>query len=494
MNNRFILGLVTAAAIAAAVLSALQLTGAGSFTTMLALLTMGLLFSLSLLFKIRRYWVGMLLLGNLWSTNLNLPLFDNFTNGVVLQLVMIALAWAEKIILKQRSDYELNPGERAMLLFSCIMTLQLLIEHPGSARLGGAGGLGQMIYYVIAGWMYWGALTLARYDWGEVVATRWFLGASAWFCLSGVGLRILYGDDRPFFSLFWSAGFPLFSYLLGKAMQRWMSGRSTIFMVLAAALFILAASFYSAYRACPYIAIFMIFFVAIIFRLRYRFWFAIVTVMLGAFLVANTLPERAIPESFRRTLSTFRGIDPNNMLNRDPGEYGWDFEFRADLWNRAKQEIIHHPLTGGGWVFSFDEIIAAVAQNGVEGLKSSNALSGGYHNGLITLAAKSGLPAALSFLFAYLYLLFRFLRRIPENMDSRLLAAVLTGTLAGETVVFLTNGGGQQSVHIAVLLAVMSACVHRWKTKQTAPVVAPAPVSEPVRLALARTRGRLAVR
>ena len=131
---------------------------------------------------------------------------------------------------------------------------------------------------------------------------------------------------------------------------------------------------------------------------------------------------------------------------------------------------------------------------GQEGLKSSNALSGGYHNGLITLAAKSGLPAALCFLFAYVYLVLRFLRRIPENMDSRLLAAVLTGTLAGETVVFLTNGGGQQSVHLAVILGVMSVCVHRWQQRQNAPAVAPVPVAEPVRLALARTRSRFPVR
>ncbi len=478
MNNRFILALTTVVAIAAAVLGALQLSGAGSAFTLVALLSLGTLFGLSLLFTCRKYWVGILLLGNLWSASLSFPLLDNFTCGVVLQSVLVCLAWAEIIILKRKLNFRICAGERAMLLFGCIMLLQLIIEHPGSARLGGAGGLGQMIYYVIAGWMYWGTVMLARYDWDEVVATRWFLWASIWFSSNMVGTRLLYGVDRIFLSIFWSAGFPMFAYLLGKTMQRWMLRKTTVFAVLGATLVVLSASFYAAYRACPYIAIFMIFFVGVIFRIRYRYWFMIMTILLGAFLVAIALPENKIPESMRRTLSTLRAINPENMLNRDPGEYGWEFSFRADLWARAKEDMRSHPLLGSGWVFSFDEIVAAVAQGGVEGIKASNALSGGYHNGLITLAAKSGLPAALAFLFAYIHILIRFLRRIPANMDSRLLAAVLTGTLTGETVVFLTNGGGQQSVHLAVLLAIMSACVHRWAASEKA--LAAEPTTEPV--------------
>ena len=479
MNNRFVLALITVVVIATAVFGSLHLLGGGAFSSTVAYLSLGALMALSIVFKLRKYWVGLLLLGNLWVNSVDMPLLDNFTCGVILQAGLIALAWAERIISKQRMDLRITLGDRAMLVVAFIMLAQLIVEHPGSARLGGAGGLGQMIYYVFAGWYFWGAFTLARDNWDEQVAMRWLFWASVVFSVATIGRRILTGVERPFFGLFWTVGFPMFAWLLAKVMQRWIARRGTIVAVMAAILVVLAASIYSPYRACPFIALLMIVSVAIIFRLRLGFWCLIVTMLAGALLIARSLPESTIPESARRTLSTLRPIDTAQMMNREPGEYGWEFSFRADLWNRAKADIRMHPFVGAGWVFSFDEIIAAVAHGGAEGIKSSNALSGGYHNGLLAMAAKSGLPVALAFSFGYLFLLLRFLRRIPKDATSRMLSAVLVGTLMGETVVFLTNGGGQQSVRLAVFLAVMSACTQRWAARQAAAAEAESPAPAP---------------
>ena len=473
MNNRFILALTTVLAIATAVFGALRLTGGSSILNTISLISIVIILSLSVLFRIRRDWLAVLLIGSMWGSMVNLPLLDIFSYGFITQMTILALTMAERIILKRRAVWHPNLGEKAMLLFGALLTLQMIIEHPGSARLGGAGGLGQMIYYVSAGWVFFGARILTQNEWDEGRTVRWLAFGSFAFTLYIALSRVVFGSSlSPFFTLFWSAGFPMFAFILGWTIQRWMDRKATIFAVVLAILFVLAASLYSQFRACPYIAIIMIFLIAVVMRARTRFWFIMVGVFVGVLLLASMAPQQLIPEKMRRSLSTWRVIDRGYMTTDVAGEFGWEFEFRATLWNMAKQDIQKHPLFGSGWVFSFDEIISAVGQGGLEGVISSNALSGGFHNGMLTLAAKSGLPVALTFIFAYIYILMRFLRCIGRAVNSRLLGSVLVGTLVGETVVFLTNGGGQESVHMAVLLAVMSACSQRWDIQRHGSVAA----------------------
>jgi hypothetical protein len=483
MNNRLILAMTTVIAIVAAVFGTLSWIS-GSLYSNVALMSLIGVFGLSILFYLRKHWVALLLVGNLWNIRSGLPLLDIFTYGLILQLVIVCLAWAERIILKKKSIWVTNIGDRAMLLFGVILLIQLIIEHPGSARLGGPGGLGQMIYYVIAGWIYIGGLALAQDEWTEKSAVRWYICASLVFECMGIITRGLEGTYNAFFNVFWIVGFPFFACMVAWIMQRWKTGKTTIFSVLAIVLFILGISFYAQFRTCPYIALIMIFSTALIYRLRFRFWVIMTALMLGGMLLLQVVPVYSIPESMRRTLSTFRPFDRANMMNSDimyTAEFGWDSEFRIDLWNRAKLEISEHPWRGAGWGFSFEDIFAAVAKGGQEGIKSSNALAGGYHNGMFTLAAKSGLPVAFLFLFGYLYLLIRFLLHIPKDSISRLLGAVLVGTLMAETVVFLTNGGGPECVHMAMFLAIMSALSKRWDATQKAAVeaVAPAPAVMP---------------
>jgi hypothetical protein len=489
MNNRLILAMTTVIAIAAAVFGTLSWIS-GSFFSSVTLMSMIGAFGLSLLFHLRKHWVALLLVGNLWNIRSGLPLLDTLTYGVILQLVIVCLAWAERIILKKQTIWVLNVGDRAMLLFGVILLIQLIVEHPGSARLGGPGGLGQMIYYVIAGWIYIGGLALAQDEWTEKSAVRWYICASLVFECMGIITRGLEGNYNAFFNVFWIVGFPLFAGMVAWIMQRWKTGKTTIFSVLAIVLFILGISFYAQFRTCPYIALIMIFGIALIYRLRFRFWVIMTALMVGGMLLLQVLPVYSIPQTMRRTLSTFRPFDRASMRQDDAylGEFGWDSEFRIDLWNRAKLEISAHPWRGAGWGFSFEDIFAAVARGGQEGIKSSNALAGGYHNGMFTLAAKSGLPVALLWGFAYVYLLLRFLCRIPKERDSKILAAVLIGTLAGETVVFLTNGGGPECVHMAIFLAIMSALSKRWDATQKAAVEVVAPAPAPAGMPIARPR------
>jgi len=466
MNNRFVLGLISLVAIVLAVLAVIQVLGGRSFYNTIAFVVLAVVLSLSLLLHMRRHWMGLLLIGCLVDITLPIPLLDVFSGGIVLQLAIVFLSWAEYIIMKQRLTYKLSPGDRGLLVFGAIMLLQLIFEHPGSARLGGSGGLAQMIYYVFASWVFFGTLFVASGERDWPGATRWFVLGSLGYIVYVLVVRTLQGSGIPFFSLFWSFGFPLFAYLLARAMRRWMAGKTTLFPVLVTALLIMGFSFYSYFRACPYIALLMILFEAIVFKLRPKFWFAITGLLLGVLLLFSVLPESSIPERVRRTVSTMRLIDPNKMGQEMAGEYGWQFDFRASLWHRAVQNIREHPLMGSGWVFSLDEILAAVGQGGAAAISDANALTGGYHNGLLALAAKSGLPAALSFLFAYLYIFIRFLRRMPNDGQSRLVGAVLVGALVGQTVVFLTNGGGAHSVYMIVMLGAMSALMHQWEAPQ----------------------------
>ena len=473
MNNRFILALTTVLAIAAAVLGALRLTGGGSVFSTVSLLVIVIVFSLSFLFRIRKDWLAILLIASMWGSMVNLPLLDIFTYGFILQLTILALVMAERIVLRKQASWQRNWGEKAILLFAILLAIELIVEHPGSARLGGGGGLGQMIYYVCAGWIFLLTSLLAREGLDEGRLAHLFGFGSFAFTAYIVTTRIVFGSQlAPFYTLFWSAGFPMFAFILGWTMQRWMSRKGTLLAVVFALLFVLGAALYSQFRACPYIAIMMIFLIALVNRVRTRFWLLMAGVLLGLVLMASFLPEQMIPDRMRRSLSTWRAIDPSKMQVGGMGEFGWEFEFRATLWNMAKRDIFSHPFAGSGWNFSFDEIISAVGQGGIEGVITSNALAGGYHNGLLTLAAKAGLPVASSFLFAFIYLLSRFVRHVRRDANSRLLASVLVGTLVGEMVIFMSNGGGQESVHIAILLGVMESCSARWSAQHQPTVAA----------------------
>lgn len=477
MNNRFILGFVTVATIVLAVMAALHLVGGGSFSSTVALFGMIAVLVFAAMLSLHNYWVALMLLGNIWVTALPIPLLDILQAGLILQLTIVALAWAERIIMKRSVHMHLFMGDRAMILYASILLFQLIVQHPGSARLGGSGGLGVMIYYAVAGWVFLGTLFVALSDWDMAKNTRLYFWVSLALVVYLIFNRLSYGNPRPLFGLYGTVGFPFFAFALTLSMRRVAERRGGALFALLIICLTLVSALYSQFRACPYIAVGMILAVAVIIRVRFSFVMVLIGMLLLAVVTINLIPDAAIPNSIRRTISTIRAVNPAASDEWvSGGEFGWEFEFRADLWNRALRDIKAHPLTGSGWTFSFDEIVAAVGKGGDEGIKSSNALSGGYHNGLMTLAAKSGIPAALVFTFGYFAILIRFIRNVPKERNARTLAAVLTGSLVGTTVIFLTNGGGAESVAFAVILGIMSACTQKWRAALVVPEEARRPV------------------
>lgn len=97
---------------------------------------------------------------------------------------------------------------------------------------------------------------------------------------------------------------------------------------------------------------------------------------------------------------------------------------RLYLWDRAFQVILAKPWTGTG-INTY-----AVAHQKYDRRKSWRVQNYYAHNGYLQIAAETGLPTLfcfLAFLFFYFRKVFQVLKKVPEGLERRTLAAILTG-------------------------------------------------------------------
>jgi hypothetical protein len=86
------------------------------------------------------------------------------------------------------------------------------------------------------------------------------------------------------------------------------------------------------------------------------------------------------------------------------------------------------------------------------------AVSGGYHNGLLTLAVFCGIPAALMFAVALLLTAKKFIRMLPglDNVWLKYLSVSVMAAFVPYTFHMLINGSGPQIFKLCVMMGGMN--------------------------------------
>jgi hypothetical protein len=353
-----------------------------------------------------------------------------------------------------------------LAITAIVVVLRLIFDRPGSARLGSTGGAGEAVAILLGMIVYFVGSKLCATPWDARKNYRATLLISviAYFPLAlEMVKRIIYGYEQlnlytvPMFSL---AAFALVYFLYRSSVSTKHRYKMGLYVLTG---LMLVASFVSARRAAPYAAILSI--LTILFCFRRIKVFLLVGLCLAPLLFGFALlSPQSIPRSMARTLSTVLSKEMAHDLQtkyESLGEIGWESEWRSRLASMAWQDIRQHPFVGRGFAFSFADILAAVAVAGMsrqDALYEGLALSGGYHDGILTMAAFCGLPAAVAMVASMLSLFAVFIWRVRKVAPSpmKMFAAGLAGTFMANFIQMATNGSGPNIYILCALMAVMN--------------------------------------
>lgn len=413
----------------------------------------------AVLLKLRPYWPGIMLVSLLSKQALSLPLLDVFYFGYVLAMAITVFYFLEKAILKRRSEIN-NSSLRWMGLLFVALIARLVIEHPGSARLGTSGGLGQALYYTTAPLVGFVTAQLFAEKGMDLRKNLKFvvlftLGLISYFTV----INILSGLPVGQWTCF-TYSFP--HWMLFGCILTWFylherkSGSSIL--ILAFSLFLIGFSLRSRFRMESLTTLVAMLLLAWVCRASLR---TCLTPLLGIglmLLVLNALPKSAIPAPIVRAASLYTTIE-RSMLDEQQlefaGSLGWQDTFRDKLNAVAYLKLYAHPIWGEGWTFTFDEIVAAVSSDVQQG---GLAMSGGFHNLILTLATKLGIPMTLAVCLLIICIMVGFVRNLRRHNSSYQME-LFGGMLFFFTVIYLgfsvTNGAGQEVVGVFILSGAM---------------------------------------
>jgi len=451
-------------------------SGFGSMMKVMLILTPVLL---SVLIKLRPYWPALLFASTLSKEAFSVPLLDIFTYGFFVAIAICTFFLMELAILKRQTVARSALLKSFVLLF-LVLVLRLIIEHPGSARLGTSGGLGQAIYYTLAPLLgYISAQIFAAGDWDIRKNLRAILFIAIAVLGYATALNMMQG--MPFSS--WACfnyNFPYWA-LIG-ALLAWSNVRTRLHgghvQVMLVTALVIVLSLLSRFRMVTLMSVIAMLVLAIAYRrsakhLLYPFLLAGV-----ALLILNVMPLHKLPFSMYRAASLVIHIDPTQLPPEQAqyaGEFGWQSTFRERLYQVAMVRMTAHPLWGEGWTFSFEDIVVAVTSMlgpndpGAGGL----IFSGNYHNLLLTFAIKLGLPVALWVTLCLLLPVVFFLRKFRRPADSPA-EQIFKGMLLFFTLIYLgfslTNGAGQETVVLFTLGGMMLGLILR-ESKAEADVI-----------------------
>jgi hypothetical protein len=135
-------------------------------------------------------------------------------------------------------------------------------------------------------------------------------------------------------------------------------------------------------------------------------------------------------------------------------EMGWASNFRSSILETALRNIRKNQLLGTGWAFTTEEIMWTASLRGVNWGGSGLVTAGDYHNCLVTVAVKCGLPAALTLSCGLFFLIWQAgMRQCGDSkMDFLVLYAGLMGAVLAILGRMLMNGSGQDLQAVCALL------------------------------------------
>ncbi len=436
-------------------------------STMLTLVPLAAIITVIAINSLSAYRIGLLVGAQAMVTYIiPIPLFDRLTVGMLAGLFLMSIYLLTYALTKKESEGVHRNFPSLMLAITAVVVItRLIIDRPGSARLGGVGGAGEAVAILLAMVIYFVGSKMCALPWDARKNYRAALlvCAIAYFPL-GLEMvkRLIYGHEQlnlytvPMFTL---AAFILVYFIDKSAQSKLPKFKVLTFLITG---LILLFSFISARRAAPFAAMASIFVMVYCYK-QIRQFMAVALCALPLMFIFFLMQPEKIPQSMARTLSTVLPTSVSyDLRNRySLGEMGFENEWRSRLARMAWEDIKRHPIFGRGFSYSFDDIVAAVStvgQSRQDALYEGLALSGGYHDGILTMASFCGLPAAVAMVISMLSLLGLFIskvRRLPPS-PQKMFAAALGATFVANFVQMATNGSGPSIYILCAQMAVMN--------------------------------------
>jgi hypothetical protein len=471
MNNRFLIAFFGIVYVGVWVLSmSILARGIGPFEVMrVAALQFPFLFAVVV--AARRYWLPFVLV--FWTINITvtLMLLDSFSLGFILVMAVGVVYVLERLV-RHEGLFRIDGFLSGILLVAgMIIIARLIVDRPGSARLGAGGGLRHAVSYSAAVPMFFLTYQLSREAFDTRRVLRNVFVILVLMVIWHIMRRVAWGDRSPLY-FGWYEGSVWF---LGPLVLAWLlqcakDGRMALPVAWIFSLFIVVLSVLSPFRSRIYFALASI--ATVFWCYGYRRRLVIATVILcGLAIPALTvLPRSVVPVVARRALSTllpFDGGDVRALHERGidaSGEVGWASEFRRAISEMAIRSIRSKPLLGQGWSFSTEELVWATAFQNQQASASALITAGDYHNSLLTVAVKCGLPAAVLLGIALFGLLWHNGMRLYEGSDPyfHILHTGLFGAVVAIFGQMLMNGGGQDLQAICALLGFFEGTKERY--------------------------------
>lgn len=487
MNKKIENILLAAAFVAIVLYLVVQMLGGINF---LSALKIGMALSPFLLALFAAYnsaWLG-LAIGLLPLTyTIPLPLVSRFPGGLLFGLLLFGFIVAQSAIHKNRSNSVSDTSYTFMIWAGLLVFVRILVDRPGSARLGDTGGIGEAVMSLSAFAAYWAVVRLTLEDENPMKTLRTVFVLACILTVYHIFLIAPRGSEALFLLFHRSA------WLLSALVFAWVlsvreKGRMTAaypLLYVGSMGAILSASVLSAHRSRPLFAVALILAIAFAYR-KARVTLVVLLTMsiLGIGSMFVFFPS-GVPGRIKRSLSTVVAITQSDFKTYAhqyaiSDEVGWQSEFRSVMWNLAAKRIKQHPVLGNGFTFYLDDIIdelySMTLMGRFQGL-GALAMAGGYHNSVLALAVYCGIPVAFLFSFALLSTIYRFFRflRTSADPDQRLFGASLMGFLMASSGQMLMNGGPFDMYVVSVLTAVMTGVL----VKETMRKAAKAPEEAP---------------
>ncbi len=473
MSNRTVIGIFGAIFVGISVYVVRLLVGGLHVDQMFRIAVSLLPFMMIVVIASRRHWLTFGLA--FWMISMRIPvlLFDSMTVGFIMMMMIAGIYVMERLVTRERF-LKVEDWQSALLLVAgAIILTRLLLDRPGSARLGGVGGLRHAVSYSTAAPLFFLMNQLGREPFAPRKVLRGIVILSLLMLLWRGIWRFLVVQPMPFyFGWFEGGAWFLLPLLLALLLHRVRRGVTPMPVAVLFSAFIVALSILSPFRSRIYFSVASISAVFWSFGYRRRLFLWLVILFCMAIPILTVMPKTMVPVVARRALSTIlpydrgdaRGLEDRGILVS--GEFGWTSDFRRSIIEMAVRNIQQSPWFGQGWAFSSEELIWASAFQGANWAASSLVTAGDYHNSLVTVAVKCGIPAALFLGVALFSMLWRAGMRTNEGKDGdfQVLYAGMVGTVVIIFGQMLMNGGAQDLQAVCAMLGFLCAVRHEVPT------------------------------
>jgi len=417
---------------------------------------------LIIIISLQEYWLILGIIATIPTSKIPLPLLDALSFNYVINAGILMLIIAE-ITIKKKIDKKIFAQfpSKSMAIFFLWTLARLIYDKPGAGSVGGIGGLSSALPTVLAGACYFSTLNLSlKIKIREQHIKFLFIGIL--ICtIEVIYKNIFYFIPKGFISLF---SYPAIWFLSLLAITKPLEkAGKTIFknevILISGSILIIISSVLSLNRL-PFV--YAVISLGLAYYL-YNVFNKYIRILIPAFIVIFSIvlfnPD-IIPKAAVRTLSL---ITPSYMIDKsisqEVGEIGWESDWRTQLAKTAWYDMVQNPFLGKGFSFSHSELYynAIIAKTGDAGRFGGLLSSGGYHNSILFMAVKLGIPITILFIVIVLNIYIRFFV-FTKRMDNTILkrfSVMLACVFVCMIGKMLTNGGPLDIFNISILLAVM---------------------------------------